>query len=111
NEGGNRIRGALAVRDQIKHRVFRGTLLVRWVLRIRDHETTRAAQRRLVVASQALVAVEAIPQTGGVGLGDQLGLERINKRSQGEVVAAVANRFQLNGPLQAFGEYRLFVVR
>ena len=55
---------ALAVRDEIEHRVFRLAELSRRVLRVRHHEATRSPQRRLIVTGGALVAVEAGSQAG-----------------------------------------------
>ena len=57
------------------------------------------------MTGEALVAIEADSQAGGVCFGRKICHGRIDKRAQREITAVIANRLQLDRPLQAFVEH------
>jgi hypothetical protein len=59
DERRHRVRRALSVRYETKHGVLGRLALAGWILRVRHHETSGAAEGRLVVAGEALIAVKA----------------------------------------------------
>src|SRR5258708_4064945 len=59
------------------------------------------------MARRALVTVEANAQSGGIGLGYQIGLRWIGVSAEGQIAAIIADAFKLNGALEAFVKHEL----
>jgi hypothetical protein len=90
--------------NQVEHGIFRRPLPVGRILGVGHHESSRTTQGRLIVTTEALVAIKARPQAGRICLGYQLSLGWVDECAQFNVGAVIANRFELKRPLQALVE-------
>jgi hypothetical protein len=107
-ERGDYIGCPFTVRNQTEHRVLGHALLIKRVLWVRNHESARASESRVIVTCSALVAVKASSQPRGVGLCQEIGLGRIHGLTGCEIGAVVADRLQLYGALQTLLEHGQF---
>jgi hypothetical protein len=106
DEGRDTVGRSFSVRDQIEHRVLGLAEQARRILRVGHHEPARSAERRLVVADRALIAVETRAQARRVRASHQVRLCGIGVRAEPAIRAVIADRFELNCPLEPLREQR-----